>query len=243
MSFLHDYQGQPIEQREDGYFNATQMCKAAGKLFADWQRLDTTHEYLEALSKNMGIPIFKLVEAKKGRSNYTWIHPKAAIHLAQWLSPQFAVFVTDVVMAYAEGRLKAVLDDPTIPTWAKALISYDPYPRTRMLRELYTELARLMGREGKRGFPPYVGKLVREIYAKLHQSIPAMVDEINPRPEGGRRKNCMYQHLKPETLVPHIGFCTNIARNCSSIQQFKHLLGYVGYQPGQVIQQKFLLLA
>jgi hypothetical protein len=54
-----------IHQRKcDGYFDATAMCQAVGKLFADYRRLDTTEEFLKVLSSDMGIPISKLKEAK-----------------------------------------------------------------------------------------------------------------------------------------------------------------------------------
>ena len=51
-----------IDQRKfDGYVNATAMCKACDKLFADYNRLSITKEFLEALSSDMGIPISQLV--------------------------------------------------------------------------------------------------------------------------------------------------------------------------------------
>jgi hypothetical protein len=51
----HEFNGIKISQRiADGYLDATAMCKATGKLFADYHRLKTTQEFLEALSLNMG---------------------------------------------------------------------------------------------------------------------------------------------------------------------------------------------
>jgi hypothetical protein len=74
--------------------NATQMCKAAGKLFADYQRLSGTKDYLQALESIMGIPIIELVKTSVGQTGGTWIHRLVAVHLAQWLSPSFAVQVS-----------------------------------------------------------------------------------------------------------------------------------------------------
>jgi hypothetical protein len=54
---MHDVNGLIVPQRqEDGYVNATKLCKAAHKQFGDYKRLESTKEYLEALSADMGIP-------------------------------------------------------------------------------------------------------------------------------------------------------------------------------------------
>ncbi|MET4727387.1 hypothetical protein ABIE09_001181 [Lysobacter enzymogenes] len=95
-----------VEQRTvDGYINATAMCQAVGKLFADYQRLATTQAYLGELSTDMGIPISQLIQSVKGGSGSqgTWVHPDVAIHLAQWLSPKFAVAVSKWVREWLSG--------------------------------------------------------------------------------------------------------------------------------------------
>ncbi|MCK5876866.1 MAG: KilA-N domain-containing protein [Candidatus Marithrix sp.] len=92
-----DFHGITIRQRSDGYFDATSMCKATGKLFKDYCRLKSTQEYLDVFSLKGGIPLFKIIEVKSGRYGGSWIHPKASINLAQWCSPEFAVMVTDWV--------------------------------------------------------------------------------------------------------------------------------------------------
>ncbi len=103
----HQYESIQISQRpNDGYLHATAMCKAVGKLFADYRRLDTTKAYLTALSADMGIPITKLINSLKGGNGTqgTWVHPKVAIHLAQWLSPKFAVWCTNIIHDWMEGK-------------------------------------------------------------------------------------------------------------------------------------------
>lgn len=93
----HDLNGTPVQQREsDGYINATQLCKAAGKFLADYRRIKETQELLLELSTSMGIPIDVLVEVTTSGANElrgTWVHPDVAIHLAQWLSPRFTMQV------------------------------------------------------------------------------------------------------------------------------------------------------
>ena len=54
---IRDFRGAGIRQRSsDGYLCATDICKAAGKLFGDYNRLSTTQDFLvelvDFLSKN-----------------------------------------------------------------------------------------------------------------------------------------------------------------------------------------------
>jgi hypothetical protein len=90
--------GHQVSQRQtDGYVNATELCRAAGKLFADYGRLEATTAFLNEASVSMGIPIDSLVQSKPGRPDRgggTWVHPDVAVHLAQWCSPRFAVAVS-----------------------------------------------------------------------------------------------------------------------------------------------------
>lgn len=122
-----------IQREEDGYINATALCKMSGKLIADYRRLETTKAFISELSRSMGIPIDLLVVTNnKGlnKERGTYVHPKVAIHLAQWLSPKFAVFVTEVVFDWMSGRpSKTGLINP-----AKA---------AKRLREINAEVIRL----------------------------------------------------------------------------------------------------
>jgi len=95
-----------VDQRsEDGYINATAMCQAVGKAFADYRRNATTEAFLAELSADMGIPISELIQVLKGGNGPqgTWVHPDVAIHLAQWLSPKFAVAVAKWVREWMAG--------------------------------------------------------------------------------------------------------------------------------------------
>ena len=87
----------PISRRDgDGYADATAMCQANGRLYADYQRLDRTSAYLQALAASLGIPADQLVITTTTGPNHlrgTWVHPRLAVDLARWLSPQFAVWM------------------------------------------------------------------------------------------------------------------------------------------------------
>jgi hypothetical protein len=51
------FNGMTIQYRkEDGFVNATAMCKAGKKKFNDWNRLDSTKELIKTLESEVGIP-------------------------------------------------------------------------------------------------------------------------------------------------------------------------------------------
>ena len=110
----HTLDGEVIPQRpRDGYINATRLCQQAKKAFADYNRLAQTHEFLQELSLDMGIPISNLVQIIRGRadtiSQGTWVHPQVAINLGQWLSPKFAVLVSKWVFDWMSGNVQGYM--------------------------------------------------------------------------------------------------------------------------------------
>ena len=110
------YNGQEINQRADGYVNATQMAKANGKLVANYLQLSSTNAYIEALSHDIGIPISQLLIVKKGglSEQGTWMHPLVAIAFAQWISPEFHVWCNMHIKTLMEtGTTTIVEPEPT----------------------------------------------------------------------------------------------------------------------------------
>lgn len=100
--------GSVIDQRStDGYINATAMCTAAGKKIANYFQNQSTDAFLAELAADVGIPISDIVQVVKGgapATQGTWVHPQVAIHLAQWLSPAFAVKVSKWVFDWMGGK-------------------------------------------------------------------------------------------------------------------------------------------
>ncbi|MBP3956754.1 KilA-N domain-containing protein [Gemmata sp. G18] len=74
----------------DKYVDATALCKAAKKKWADYFRLGGTKEFVQALVQSAEIPADSLIEMKSGKSGGTCIHPRVVIHFAQWASAEFA---------------------------------------------------------------------------------------------------------------------------------------------------------
>jgi hypothetical protein len=97
LLFLDIGDGYNIEHREkDGYINVTNLCKAGGKKFSDWKRIEKTQSFLQVLSSSMVIHINELIRYKIGsiHERATWVHPHVAINIAQWISPEFDVKVS-----------------------------------------------------------------------------------------------------------------------------------------------------
>lgn len=84
-----------VSRLEDGYINATQLCKAGGKEYSNWYKNSKTDEFLEELSTVLQIRRTELLKLNQGGNEQsTWVHPRVAIHIAQWVSPKFAVVIT-----------------------------------------------------------------------------------------------------------------------------------------------------
>lgn len=103
----HHHEGTLVPQRaKDGYVNATAMCKAVGKNWADYNRIGPTKAFYAELSSEMGLPITELIQSVSGgipQLQGTWVHPYVAINLGQWLSPKFAVAVSRWVSEWMSG--------------------------------------------------------------------------------------------------------------------------------------------
>ena len=64
----HEANGLQVSQRiEDGYINLTQMAHASGKKVNDYLRLETTKAFIDELSLVTGIPVSKIIQARKDR--------------------------------------------------------------------------------------------------------------------------------------------------------------------------------
>lgn len=109
----HRVEQSVIQQRSsDGYINATELCKAAGKRWHNYVRNETTGNFLRALAARTRISVPLLnqhVTTPEGVTSM-WVHPKVAIHLGQWLSADFAVQVTEWVYDWMSGRRDATVE-------------------------------------------------------------------------------------------------------------------------------------
>ncbi len=102
----------PISRRDsDGFADATAMCQANGKRWHEYNSSQRTTEYLAALGESMNLPADQLVLTTTSGPNHlrgTWIHPRLAVDLARWLSPQFAVWMDGWFLEAAGQQQEAV---------------------------------------------------------------------------------------------------------------------------------------
>ena len=94
----HIYNNILILQRGDGYWNATAMCRANGKLWGNYWRNQETQEFLAELASVMRIRITELVQVRQGGEptlQGTWVHRRVAIHLANGVAPASPSASTD----------------------------------------------------------------------------------------------------------------------------------------------------
>lgn len=107
-----DYNGMSFKFREDGYFDMTHAAKAFGKEVKYFNRLPSTIEYIDSLSKGVNIPPLELAESKAGRYGGTWAHPKLAVFFARWLDIKFAVFCDMVIDDLIGGHATITVVNP-----------------------------------------------------------------------------------------------------------------------------------
>lgn len=103
---MHYYNinGIAIEQRDDGFINATALCLAHDRTINYWFYNYDTIFLFEALARELGLQVkqqgFKrwsacqlstlypeLIDAKRGspsKGGGTWLHPELAVYVASW---------------------------------------------------------------------------------------------------------------------------------------------------------------
>jgi hypothetical protein len=100
-------------RQEDGFINATAICKAGGKRFNNWYRLETTKKIIKKISVINNINQEKIIIIiSKGPNNLrgSWIHPDLAVQLAQWISTNFCVKVSKWIEEWKLTSLKNNLE-------------------------------------------------------------------------------------------------------------------------------------
>ncbi len=127
---IHEVKGVQVSQRrQDGYINATQMCKANNKKWYEYWRLPNTQRYLIALANDLGLDIIvnnpkrdnyasALVETFRGGNSQqgTWVHPEVAVDLATWISVEFRILVNRWIREWMTTGQNPIAPTPNAPT-------------------------------------------------------------------------------------------------------------------------------
>lgn len=102
---------------ENGYINATRLCKDGNKRFDNWLQNQSSKELVDELSSSHGIP-GELILIKNMTGTYehrgTYVHRKLITSIASWISPAFAFKVHDIVEEYIKREQKKVIDEQAI---------------------------------------------------------------------------------------------------------------------------------
>ncbi|HSA76086.1 MAG TPA: KilA-N domain-containing protein [Nitrosarchaeum sp.] len=102
---------------KNGYVNATKMCNEDNKLFSGWSRNKKTKMLIEEVSRSMQICMDLLfIEVMKGKNftRGTYVHPLLVPHVATWISPVFAVKVSQIVNEYLVQEYKKTIMEKEI---------------------------------------------------------------------------------------------------------------------------------
>ncbi|MFN6538638.1 MAG: KilA-N domain-containing protein [Nostoc sp. EkiNYC01] len=89
-------------RRDDGYINATDLCKHFGYRLDSWKQLPETKARLKHLKIAQSNTEPWIVQ-RVGKTWVTWVHPIMAVHLASYLNPGFANYVAEIFIRYAKA--------------------------------------------------------------------------------------------------------------------------------------------
>ena len=92
-----------IMMRENGYINVTKLCKDGGKEFRNWNTNKSSDLFINEVSSFLQICRNDLLITVKGGDKKlqmvtgTYAHPDLVPHIASWVSPLFAIKVSQIV--------------------------------------------------------------------------------------------------------------------------------------------------
>lgn len=131
--------------------NATEMAKVENKLVADFLRLKSTTNFINALKSVMGIPISQILVILKGNSSNfqqgTWMCELLAIEFARWLNPAFGIWcnmkISELLKSGYTSLYNSYLADKPYADYAKAMISasVQTYSTTDLLKGFNSKIS------------------------------------------------------------------------------------------------------
>ena len=90
--------------KDNGFINATKLCKNAGSDFYHWKETKKAKELINELISSPGIKgdevISTITGGKLTEIRGTYAHPKLIIQIAAWCSAEYALKVSDIVIEY-----------------------------------------------------------------------------------------------------------------------------------------------
>jgi len=101
---------QVIIMKENGYINASKLCEIGNKQYKNWVRNDSSQELIETAKRmiyektgeetEVTIKMINLSIKLRG----TYAHPDLIVHIASWVSSEFAMKVSGIVNNYIASK-------------------------------------------------------------------------------------------------------------------------------------------
>lgn len=83
--------------KQDGYINVPKLCELGGKRFKHWLENKSSKELMSEFETQTGLMAkyqpFGIPNELRG----TYLHPDLIPHVASWVSPSFAIFVSKII--------------------------------------------------------------------------------------------------------------------------------------------------
>ena len=100
-----------IEQRKDGFINASKLLKTGKKCISDWLKYSETKKTMASLCSNLNCKKEQIIYSLKDRKfQGTWVLPKLAVQLVDWITPllteKMKTWITDHEIKNVEQELK-----------------------------------------------------------------------------------------------------------------------------------------
>jgi hypothetical protein len=103
-TYEHDGLSVDVPFTHTAFFNATKVAQAFDKRAPDWLVLDSTKEYVEAITRKLVLEQNQLVTVKHGGDNPgTWLHPKLGVAFARWCNVDFSVWCDEMIASILQG--------------------------------------------------------------------------------------------------------------------------------------------
>lgn len=160
---------------EDNYVNATKWCAAFDKRWNDFKSLPTTKALLKAASRELPDNLV----ISRGRSG-TWIHPVISIALAEWLSPEFSVYVKQTFVRFLEGDI-TLADDILQRSTADEAAWLEKRARGRVIRAKFTEELKKRGVKGWQGYAQNTNAIYLGLFGDTAAGLKESLGVKNPR--------------------------------------------------------------
>lgn len=84
----------------DDYVNATNWSKAFGREWRDYRKTVRCKKLVKVLMADFNVTNRHIVETPRSKVHETWVHPVIAIDFAEWLAPEFSLFVKRIFIRY-----------------------------------------------------------------------------------------------------------------------------------------------